>query len=231
MPRYSQGNPLKRSIMHVIIYEAYNASGGISLPGSSTSPSETPKTQPTSGLTARVKADVVWGLNIRSSIDTSTTKNIVVSVPAGTLLSVANADDYAKIGGVNQWVRVSDGQGHEGFAAAWYLEKVQAETPVVETAPVSTSTEETSAPKPKPTPSQLTVFVKPRVGKFGLKVYETASVKSQVMSTEKARAKLFVIEDEVKAKKKIGKAGKWLNVQTVKGKQGFVDAELVALAE
>jgi hypothetical protein len=232
MPRYSQGNPLKRSIMHVIIYEAYNASGGISLPGSSsTTPSEIHNTQSTSGYTARVKADVAWGLNIRSSIDTSSTKNIIVSVPAGTLLSVANADDYAKIGGVNQWVRVSDGQGHEGFAAAWYLEKVQAETPALETVPASTSTGETSSAAPKPAPSQLVVFVKPRVGKFGLKVYETGSAKSQVISTEKARVKLFVIEDEAKAKKKIGKAGKWLNVQTAEGKQGFVDAELVALAE
>ena len=29
MPRYSQGNTLKRSIMHVIIYECFGASGGV----------------------------------------------------------------------------------------------------------------------------------------------------------------------------------------------------------
>jgi hypothetical protein len=108
MPRYSQGNPLKHSIMHVIIYEAYNASGGIAAPGSS-SATGTLQTQPTTGsistssFPARVKADVAWGLNIRSSTDTSSQNNIIVSVPAGTLLSVLNADDYAKIGGVNQW--------------------------------------------------------------------------------------------------------------------------------
>jgi hypothetical protein len=33
------------------------------------------------------------------------------------------------------------------------------------------------------------------------------------------------------AKSKIGKAGKWLNVHTMSGKKGFVNAELVALAE
>jgi hypothetical protein len=43
------------------------------------------------------------------------------------------------------------------------------------------------------------------------------------------RTKLFVIEDADKAKKKIGKAGKWLNVQTKKGIKGFVNAELVTL--
>ncbi|MDO9303346.1 MAG: SH3 domain-containing protein [Anaerolineales bacterium] len=236
MPRYSQGNPLKRSIMHVIIYEAFNASGGIAQPDSSSTTS-TPQTPPlvvpvsTGSFPARVKADVAWGLNIRSSIDTSSTGNIIISVPAGTLLNVLSADDYAKIGGVNQWVRVRDSQGHEGFAAAWYLEKAQTATPVVETAPVSTSTQEAPAPKPKPAPSSLIVVVQSRVGKFGAKVYETASTQAHIVSTEKVRAKLVVIEDQSKARPKIGKAGKWLNVQTKAGKKGFVNAELVALAE
>jgi len=240
MPRYSQGNPLKRSIMHVIIYEAFNASGGIAQPNSSstTSAGQTqPTTDPvsTSGLSARVKADVVAGLNIRSSIDTSSTKNIVISVPAGTLLSLLSADDYAKIGAVNQWVRVRDSKGHEGFCAAWYLEKAQTATPVVETVPVSTPVVEapaviTSTPA-TPTPYQLIVVVGARVGKFGAKVYETESVKSHVVSTEKMRAKLVVIEDVSKARPKIGKVGKWLSVQTKEGKKGFVKAELVALAE
>jgi len=242
MPRYSQGNPLKRAIMHIIIYESFNASGGIALPGDS--PTSTPQTQPmtvpaaepTSRLYARVKADVAWGLNIRSSIDTSSPGNIIASVPAGTLLNVLNADDYAKIGGVNQWARVRDDKGREGFAAAWYLEKTQAAVPAVETVPVQTATvqvspEETPAPKPKPEPSQLIVAVASRVGKFGAKVYETKSVKSHIVSTEKVRAKLFVIEDASKARPKIGKAGKWLNIQTKKGKKGFVNAELVTLAE
>ena len=238
MPRYSQGNPLQRSIMHVIIYEAFNASGGIAQPASSsttsapqTPPVVVPVAQPTSSFPVRVKADVTWGLNIRSSIDTSSTSNIIVSAPAGTLLSVLSADDYAKIGGVNQWVRVRDVQGHEGFAAAWYLEKTQTATPVVETAPTSTSTVEAPAPKPKPAPNQLVVVVLSRVGKFGVKVYETASAQAHVVSTESVRAKLVVIEDQSKARPKIGKAGKWLNVQTKDGKKGFVNAELVGLAE
>jgi hypothetical protein len=236
MQRYSQGNSLKRSIMHVIIYECFNASGGIAQPGSST-PISTPQTpltvdpDSTGGLSARVKADVTWGLNIRSSIDTSSPSNIVASVPAGTLVSVLNVDDYAKIGGVNQWVRVRDNKGHEGFAAAWYLEKIQTTTPVIEAAPAPTPKVE--APKVPSTPAanQLIVVVKSKVGKFGVKVYETASVQSHIVATEKVRAKLVVIEDQSKARPKIGKAGKWLNVQTSDGKKGFVNAELVGLAE
>ena len=230
MPRYSQGNPLRRSIMHVIVYESFNASGGIAQPGSSTT-TGTPPTPPinvpvsTSGFSARVKADVTWGLNIRSSIDTSSTSNIVTSVSAGTVLTLLGSDDYAKIGGVNQWVRVRDNKGHAGFCAAWYLEKTQTATPVIETVPVPTSTVEA----PVPISYQLIVVVKSRVGKFGAKVYETESIKSHIVSTEKVRAKLVVIEDQSKARPKIGKAGKWLKVQTREGKKGFVNAELVAL--
>jgi hypothetical protein len=62
-------------------------------------------------------------------------------------------------------------------------------------------------------------------------VYETESVKSHIVSTEKIRARLFVIEEVSKARPKIGKAGKWLNVQNKDGKKGFVNAELVALEE
>ncbi|MBI5950661.1 MAG: SH3 domain-containing protein [Chloroflexi bacterium] len=229
MPRYSQGNPLKRSIMHVIIYEAFNTSGGIAVPASSAT-AETPQEQPAvSGFPVRVKADVTAGLNIRSSMDTSSPKNIIASVPAGSLLGVLNADDYAKVGGVNQWVRVRDSKGHEGFCAAWYLEKVsQAATPsTVTTTPASTSPQKT----PTVTVPQLVVAVASRVGKFGANVYATASEKSAVVSTEKVRAKLFVIEDEKAARKKIGKAGKWLNVQTKSGQKGFVKADLVGLVE
>jgi hypothetical protein len=82
-----------------------------------------------------------------------------------------------------------------------------------------------------PTANQLIVVVKSKVGKFGVKVYETESIQSHVVATEKVRAKLVVIEDQSKARPKIGKAGKWLKVETKDGKKGFVNAELVGLAE
>ena len=150
------------------------------------------------------------------------------------------ADDYAKIGGVNQWARVRDNKGHEGFAAAWYLEKIQTAPPVVEATPAAPPVIETvpvptpvEAPNPASTPkaNQLIVVVKSKVGKFGVKIYETSSAQSHIVATEKVRAKLVVIEDQSKARPKIGKAGKWLNVQTKDGKKGFVKAELVGLAE
>ena len=250
MPRYSQGNPLQRSIMHVIIYECFNSGGGIAQPTSS-STTGTPQTTPISSpqgttvpalsgtASARVKADVTWGLNIRSSIDTSSTANIVVSVPAGSLLTVVDSDGMSKIGAVNQWIRVRDAQGHEGFAAAWYLEKVQTSTsaPVttsapspVTTAPASTpvatpAATPSSAPVPTPAPEKPKSFV--IVKSAGAKVYQTASAKSTVVSTEKSKAQLTVVESVDSAAAKIGVAGKWLNVKGTNGKRGYVDGGLV----
>jgi hypothetical protein len=202
MPRYAQGKTLQHAIMHVILYEV-TGSGG-------------PITDPSTTATARVKADVIWGLNIRSSIDTSSTANIVVVAPSGTLLTLLEADGDAKVGAVNQWVRVREPGGREGFAAAWYLEKV---TGTVDVPPVD----------PGSSSNQLIVMVKGKVGKFGARIYESASNGSITVSTEATRAKLIVLEDAKAAKAKIGKNGKWINVQTESGKQGFVDGGLVKL--
>jgi len=242
MPRYSQGNPLQRSIMHVIIYECFTAGGGIAIPaGSSTSSSSsstgTPQTPPITvpvtscRSTAKVKADVVWGLNIRSTIDTSSMANVVASVPAGTELTLMEDDGVSKIGAVNQWVRVRDAQGREGFAAAWYLEKgtivapapapAPTPSPVTE-APAPTSTT-TPAPAPAPEVQKLSVIVK----SAGAKVYKTASAKSEVLSKEKSGARLTVVEAASTAEGKIGKAGKWLTVKGTNNKRGYVDGSLV----
>lgn len=245
MPRYSQGNSLQRSIMHVIIYECYTASGGISTPSGTSTPTGTPSTtggtQPTPPVTApvtsgrstaKVKADVAWGLNIRSTIDTSSMANVVASIPAGAELTLMEDDGVSKIGAVNQWVRVRDAQGHEGFAAAWYLEKgtivasapapAPAPSPVSE-APASSTSTTTPEPAPAPEVQKLSVIVK----SAGAKVYQTASAKSAVLATEKSGARLTVVEAASGAVDKIGKAGKWLSVKSTNNKRGYVDGGLV----
>ena len=231
MPRYSQGNSLKRAIMHVIVYESFNATGGIAVPASGTTPTPAGQTQPanipaaSSGFVARVKADVTWGLNIRSSIDTSSAGNIVAVVSAGTNLAVLGADDYAKIGGVNQWVRVNDNNGHEGFAAAWYLEKVSAPQTIPSLQPETSEPESTPASTPTPAsePPKLFVVVKGT----GAIVYKFASKKSEVFSKEMPKARLKVIEAAAKAESKIGASGTWLQVKASNGRRGFVDGGLV----
>ena len=239
MPRYSQGNPLQRSILQIVLYENVAADGVILMPGASTpttSPSTgttQPSTTPTStGPQARVKDDVTWGLNVRSSEDTSSKANIVTVVPAGALLTIIEPGGTSKIGGINQWVRVRAPNGKEGLVAAWYLEKAPgAETvpetetttsPISET-PAGESTPSTESTESVPQKSKLVVKVK----KNGLRVYESSAGKGKVLSSEKTGAKLVVVEDAAKAVAKVGTAGKWLNVKATNNKRGFVDAESV----
>ncbi len=131
MARYSQGKTLQRCIKHVILYDNSAAFGGIATPSDPDGP---PVTEPGDPPRARVKADVVWGLNIRSSASTSSAANVLETVPAGTELVILEAGGEAKIGAINQWVRVRTPTPKEGYAAAWYLEPVGAvhEPPVPE---------------------------------------------------------------------------------------------------
>jgi hypothetical protein len=244
MKRYAQGRTLKRAISHVILYEAYGSGGPISTPGQ---PTTTPT--PVSGASARVKDSVTWGLNVRSSVDTSSTANVVVVVPAGTQLTLLEADGASKIGAINQWVRVRTLQGQEGFAAAWYLEKVPEATPapVTEPAPIPiseppVSTPETPSTTPAPSTStpveppkeekkedKLTVLVSNAVGTSGLRLRKTASKGGALITILKAGMRLTVLQPVQRAKTKIGKPNKWLYVRAPGNQRGYVSAEYVTL--
>jgi hypothetical protein len=240
MPRYSQGNPLQRSILQIVLYENVAADGAISMPGSSPATTTPTPTQPVpistrASAQARVKGDVTWGLNIRTSEDTSSKANVIEVVPPGTLLAIIEPGGASQIGAVNQWLHVRTPNGKEGLAAAWYLEKVPGATPVPETEsttmpgevelPASeTTTSEAPAPSSESTSTPQTSRLVVNVKKNGSRVYESASAKGKVVSTEKTGAKLVVVEEAAKAVTKIGTAGKWLNVKATNGKRGFVDA-------
>jgi len=246
MKRYAQGNPLKRAISHVILYEAYGSGGPISTPSTGTT---TPASG--SGIYARVKDSVTWGLNVRSSIDTSSMANVIASVPAGTQLLLLESDGASRIGAINQWVRVRTPQGQEGFAAAWYLEKVPEATPApvteptpgpVSEAPVSTP-ETPSTPSSTTTPSEpgtpeppreekdkLVVVVSSAVGTSGLRLRKTASKGGAMVAILKSGTRLTVLEPAKKAKAKIGKVNQWLYVRGPNNQRGYVGAEYVALA-
>lgn len=226
MPRYSQGNPLRRSIMHVIIFECFTASGGIAKPGGSSTATTASAAHRKGGPYARVKTEVSWGLNIRSSIDTSSTANIVATVPAGSFLTLLEADGPSKVGAVNQWVRVRDEKGHVGFAAAWYLEKGHPTAPASATGPTAAPATKSPASSPS-TPAAEKIKLIVVVRSTGAKVFKTASAKSEILSKEKSGAQLVVVEPVEQALPKIGLAGKWLAVKGTNGNRGFVDGGLV----
>jgi len=220
MARYSRGNPLERSIQQILFYHC----------STQAQPMPDPNPSPETGLRARVRADVTLGLNIRSSTDTSSLANLVVNVPAGTELTLTESNGESKIGVNGQWVRVRTAQGQEGFAAAWYLEKVGGVTPVpvdptIPPAPAPVDPPIPPAPVPPPEPIKVQVVVKAN----GTKVYSTASTSASVVKTENANARLTVVEPAEGAKAKIGVKGKWLNVKATNGSRGFVNAEKVRL--
>ncbi len=257
MKRYSQGMPLRHAIQQVLFYEVAGSGGPITPPssGTTTTPSTQPTTAPTpgSGVYARVMDSVTWGLNIRSSTDTSSMANLVISVPAGTQLMLLDANDAAKIGQNSQWVRVREPGGKEGFAAAWYLEKAGGSTPSTTTTPTPspvneapTSTSTTPAPTPASTPStpsttpsttpaeppkdRLTLIVSDAVGTSGLRLRKTPSMGGTLIMVLKAGTQLTVVEPVNKAKQKLGKPNQWIYVREPNGNRGYVGAEYVKLA-
>jgi len=206
-------------------------------------------------LVARVKDSVIWGLNIRSSIDTSSMANVLAVVPAGTQLILLEVDGTSKIGAINQWVRVRSPQGPEGFAAAWYLEPVTESGPVLiaEPAPTpakeppnppstSSTTETPSAPSTPSLPStpagppkeekvddKLIVVVSSAVGTSGLRLRKIPSKGGALIAILNAGTRLTVLDPAQKANIKIGQANQWLYVRAPDNQRGYVSAEYVTL--
>jgi hypothetical protein len=266
MKRYSQGMPLRRAIQQALFYEVVGVTGPIVTPGSTSSPAgssqpqPTPASTPDSGVYARVLDSVTWGLNIRSSRDMSSMANLVVAVPAGTQLLLLDSNDAAKVGQNNQWVHVREPGGKEGFAAAWYLEKVGGATPTPTTTPASSPTNDappstpssapastpvstpSTSPDPSttPTPStstpsepqkdKLTLVVSDAVGTSGLRLRQSPSMGGTLIKVLPAGTQLTVIEPVAKAKAKIGQANQWIYVREPNGNRGYVGAQFVKLA-
>lgn len=232
-------------------YNRFIALRGIQPPVSST-PTATPPSTPTTesvstgSVYARVKPDATLGLNLRSSVDTSSMANILAILSAGTQITVLDADGAAKIGMANQWVRVREPGGKEGFVAAWYLEKIPAAAPAPSTgttpmpvseapAPVTPSTPSTPvpstpAPSEPPQEEELIVTVSAAVGTSGLRLRRAPSLGGALVMILKAGTKLTVLEPAATAKAKIGKANQWLHVSGPGGRQGYMSAQFVVQA-
>ena len=227
MKRYARGNPLRRAISHVILYEVFGSgpSGPVSTPSTpATAPIPTDRVP---ALVARVKDSVTWGLNIRSTVDTSSMANVLEVVPAGTQLILLELDGTSKIGAINQCVRVRTPNGQEGFAAAWYLEAVAETPPTPVTEPAPTPVEE--PPKEEKQDDKLTIVVSSAVGTSGLRLRKSPSKGGALVTVLKAGTRLTVLEPAKKAKAKIGKANQWLHVRSPGDQRGYVSAEFVSL--
>ena len=228
MKRYGQGKTLTRTIMHVILYENAAASGGVTLPSGKVIP---PVSVISPAPRARVKDDVYWGLNIRTSADTSSRVNVIETVQAGTELIVVEPGGEVKIGAVNQWVRVRTPRGNEGVAAAWYMEKVPAPVPPTPPPPDTVPITPPPPPVPPTTGERLKVFVPERLGAEGLKVYGYASTKARVVSVQPVGSVLACLEPYEVAHPRVGVKGEWLNIRYATARFGYVQADQVELVK
>ena len=231
MARYSRGNPLRRAIQQVLFYHCSTASGTTG----------TPPSQPTTDTVdsrprARVKAELTWGLNVRSSPDTSSPANIIVSVSAGTELILLDPDGASKIG-TQQWVRVLEPGGREGYAAAWYLDLVSSGAPAPSTgstsgsgseAPSSTPSPGTPAPSSPSTP-QMDPKKKYLMVSADTVLRKTASKSAASQMALTSGMLLIVIEPYAKAKGKLGKQNQWIYVRGPNKKLGYVLSQFVKL--
>jgi hypothetical protein len=172
------------------------------------------QTQPTDGPKLVVQP-TVNGLTLRQQARITPT-NIVKYLALGDKLLVLDETQatQAKIGRQNQWVKVRDVEGLEGFVAAWYI------TPADE--PALGVQEEADTHEPSP-PTRL--LVKTAV--------DGVALRSQPRITEETLlgylpfgSELLVIESG-RPQHKIGRQGQWLQVQSVTGSQGYVAAWLV----
>lgn len=254
MARYSYGNPLTRSIQQVIIYNVSGQGGPIATPGGgstqpapapapASTPSSTPAPAPAptppvatsaaptgTGTLVIPTADVTAFLNMRFSTDTTSTANVIAQILPGTLLRLLEAGAESKLGQQGQFVRARDPLGHEGYVAAWFLERYAQSPSSEKTSP------ETPASTPSPAPSgtssapkeTLVVAVLSTAG-TGAKVFADSAPRSDIYATETAGTKLTVLEPANEAKAKIGVSGQWIKVRASNGKAGFVRANLVEL--
>lgn len=124
--RYAHGKHLRDAISAVVWYEASEATAP--------TPGE-PVVE--SGLFVQVQPNLPAGLRLRSEPNIN---SITYSLlPSGTRLRVLEAENSgrAKIGILDQWLRVREPNGLEGYVAAWYVENVPGEPASSEAPPAA----------------------------------------------------------------------------------------------
>ena len=209
--RYGFGRPVQQVITAVAFYECW------------VNGTDDPPLPDLPGLYVRVLASTTSGLRLR--VQPNTTATIVTVEIAGAPLLVLEdtSDALAKIGVTDQWIKVRDPQGYEGYAAAWYLEKLSEVIPEPETIP---------EPEPEPEPVlTLIIFVSPKVGSNGLFLRSQPGSDAPKIGVLQTNEELQVVEDTETARAKIGLPDQWINVRTTRGEVGYCSSFHLVLPE
>jgi len=165
-------------------------------------------------LTVQVLQSIgVVGLRLRDQPDTNA--NTLAILSGGQALAVLEPASQAipKIGQINQWLNVIDGNGHIGYVAAWYVEsEITPSTPPPPQAPPDTQT--------------LTVLVSSQAS-AGLRMRDQPNANAVILKVLMPGTPLTVLETASSARARIGVTNQWLNVQEPGGLTGYVAAWFV----
>jgi SH3-like domain-containing protein len=143
--------------------------------------------------------------------------------PPGANLRVVEPLDVAtpKIGVYDQWIKVSDAAGREGYVAAWYVEagpKVEGTEAV--TGESEAKPKPSPEPKPEPVSEPLTVYVSESAS-AGLRMRSGPRIGADTVKILSPKTELTVLAGD---ESMVGVFQKWLNVCDPEGDEGFVAA-------
>ncbi len=175
-------------------------------PASPSAPTPAP-----ASLTVRVLQTIrPVGLRLRDQPDT--TSNTMAILSAGQELTVLEPAEQAipKIGQINQWINVRDGNGQIGYVAAWYVESGNPPAPEPASRPSSAS-------------STLTVFVSSQAS-GGLRMRDQPNASGSLLKVLMPGTPLEVLESASATRAKVGVKNQWLNVREPSGAVGYVAA-------
>lgn len=139
--------------------------------------------------------------------------NMIRRVPATeTLVSIEPAKDViAKVGVVNQWLKVRDASNKEGYVAAWYVKYASGSQPPA-----------TAAPAPAPGG-----VLKVKATAEGIALRKQTIVSDATLIYRLPLGTEFTVT-EPNAEGKVGKNDQWLKVKDPSGVEGYVAAWFVA---
>jgi hypothetical protein len=197
--------------------EPAHASAPVPTPQPAPAPAPTPPPQPVPApavLTVLVLQSIgAVGLRLRDQPDVNS--NTLTILSAGQELTVLEPAGQAipKIGQINQWLNVSDGDGHIGYVAAWYVEPGNTPSSV-------------RVPQPSPASAALTVLVSSQAS-AGLRMRDQPDANGIILKVLMPGTPMTVLEPASTAQAKIGVVNQWLNVQEPGGTTGYVAARYV----
>ena len=124
------------------------------------------------------------------------------------LVLESSATAKAKVGQRNQWLKVKDIEGNEGYVAAWYVTLSDDPAFGVQEA-AENNPSPTTQTVVKTTGNGVSLRTEPRISTQTLIKYLPFGTELKVIDSDPS---------------KIGKSGQWLNVQTIDGRSGYVAA-------